>query len=32
MVGSDGLVVLSEDITRLERGSMVAYMPFSEVL
>jgi molybdopterin molybdotransferase len=32
MVGSDGLVVLSEDITRLERGSMVEYMPFTEVL
>jgi molybdopterin molybdotransferase len=32
MVGSDGLVVLSEDITRLEHGSMVDYMPFSEVL
>jgi molybdopterin molybdotransferase len=32
MVGSDGLVVLSEEITRLERGSMVEYMPFTEVL
>lgn len=32
MVGSDGLAVLSEDVTRLERGSMVEYMPFSEVL
>jgi molybdopterin molybdotransferase len=32
MVESDGLVVLSEEITRLERGSMVEYMPFTEVL
>ncbi|GEO37185.1 molybdopterin molybdenumtransferase MoeA [Skermanella aerolata] len=32
MVGSDGLVVLSEEITRLESGSMVEYMPFTEVL
>jgi molybdopterin molybdotransferase len=32
MVGSDGLVVLTEDVTRLERGSMVEYMPFTEVL
>ena len=32
MVGSDGLVVLTEDVTRLEQGSMVEYMPFTEVL
>jgi molybdopterin molybdotransferase len=32
MVGSDGLVVLSEDVTRLECGSMVDYMPFTEVM
>jgi len=32
MVGSDGLVVLSEDVTRLEHGSMVDYMPFTEVM
>ena len=32
MVGSDGLVVLTEDVSRLERGSMVEYMPFTEVL
>ena len=31
MVDSDGLVVLPEDMTRLERGGMVSYMPFSEV-
>lgn len=31
MVDSDGLVVLPEDVTRLERGGMVSYMPFSEV-
>jgi len=31
MVGSDGLVELPEDMTRVEAGSMVDFIPFSEV-
>jgi molybdopterin molybdotransferase len=31
MVESDGLVELPEDLTRLEAGSMVDFLPFSEV-
>jgi molybdopterin molybdotransferase len=31
MVQSDGLVELPEDLTRLERGSLVQFLPFSEV-
>ncbi|EWY39262.1 molybdopterin biosynthesis protein MoeA [Skermanella stibiiresistens SB22] len=31
MVESDGLVILPEDVTRLERGATVSYMPFTEV-
>lgn len=31
MVQSDGLIELPEDLTRLEVGSMVDYLPFSEV-
>jgi hypothetical protein len=32
MVWSDGLVVLPETVTRLERGARVPYLPFSELL
>ena len=31
MVGADGLVELPEDLTRLEPGTMVDFLPFSEV-
>ena len=31
MVQSDGLVELPEELTRLERGSLVQFLPFSEV-
>lgn len=31
MVAADGLVELPEELTRLERGAMVDYLPFSEV-
>ena len=31
LVGADGLVELSEDITRLEKGAMVDFLPFNEV-
>lgn len=31
MVESDGLVELAEDVTRLEAGAMVDFLPFSEV-
>jgi molybdopterin molybdotransferase len=31
LVGADGLVELPEDITRLEKGAMVDFLPFSEV-
>jgi molybdopterin molybdotransferase len=31
MVNSDGLVELPEPLTRLDAGSMVSYLPFSEV-
>jgi molybdopterin molybdotransferase len=31
LVGADGLVELSEDITQLEKGAMVDFLPFSEV-
>ena len=31
LVGADGLVELPEDITRLEKGTMVDFLPFSEV-
>jgi len=32
MVESDGLVVLPEDLTRLEPGTPVSFLPFSELL
>ncbi len=32
LVGADGLVELPEDMTHLESGSMVDFLPFSEVL
>jgi len=31
MVAADGLVELPEDLTRLEPGTMVDFLPFSEV-
>ena len=31
LVEADGLVELPEDLTRLERGAMVDFLPFSEV-
>jgi molybdopterin biosynthesis enzyme len=31
MVEADGLVELAEDVTALEPGTMVDYLPFSEV-
>lgn len=31
LVGADGLVELPEDITRLEKGAMVDFLPFNEV-
>lgn len=31
LVGSDGLVALPEDMTRLARGTTVSFLPFSEV-
>jgi len=31
MVGADGLVELPEDVTRLEKGALVDFLPFSEV-
>lgn len=31
MVAADGLVELAEDVTNLEQGAMVDYLPFSEV-
>jgi molybdopterin molybdotransferase len=31
LVGADGLVELPEDVTRLEKGTMVDFLPFSEV-
>ena len=31
MVAADGLVELSEDTTRLDRGSIVPFLPFSEI-
>jgi molybdopterin molybdotransferase len=31
MVGADGLIELPEDLTRLEPGTMVDFLPFSEV-
>lgn len=31
MVAADGLVELAEDVTRLERGTVVPFLPFSEV-
>lgn len=31
MVAADGLVELSEDATRVERGTVVSFLPFSEV-
>ena len=32
LVGADGLVALPEDMTQLDRGSMVDFLPFNEVL
>jgi molybdopterin molybdotransferase len=32
MVESDGLIELPEDLTQLEPGSMVAFLPFSEMM
>ena len=32
MVDSEGLIELPEDLTRLEPGSMVAFLPFSEMI
>ena len=32
LVGADGLVELPEDMTKLESGAMVDFLPFSEVL
>ncbi len=32
MVGADGLVELAEDVTRLERGTIVGFLPFNEVV
>ncbi len=32
LVGADGLVALPEDMTHLDAGSMVEFLPFSEVL
>ena len=32
LVGADGLVALPEDMTHLDRGSMVNFLPFNEVL
>lgn len=31
LVGADGLVELPEDVTRLEKGAMVDFLPFNEV-
>jgi molybdopterin molybdotransferase len=31
LVGADGLVMLPEDVTRLEKGAMVDFLPFNEV-
>jgi molybdopterin molybdotransferase len=31
LVGADGLVELPEDVTNLEKGTMVDFLPFSEV-
>ena len=31
LVEADGLVELPEDLTRIERGAMVDFLPFSEV-
>ena len=31
LVGADGLVELPEEITRLEKGAMVDFLPFNEV-
>lgn len=31
LVGADGLVELPEDVTRLEKGTMVDFLPFNEV-
>lgn len=31
MVAADGLVELAEDVTRLDRGAIVPFLPFSEV-
>ena len=32
LVGADGLVELPEDMTEIEAGSTVNFLPFSEVL
>jgi len=32
LVGADGLVMLPEDMTLLERGNMVDFLPFTEVM
>ena len=32
LVGADGLVALPEEMTELDAGSMVEFLPFSEVL
>jgi molybdopterin molybdotransferase len=31
LVGSDGLVELPEEMTQLSEGTMVSYLPFTEV-